>query len=63
MLPFITLFYMKIENITLAYGNKNILKDANITINPGEFVFLIGGSGSGKTSFIKMLIGDLKPKS
>lgn len=54
---------MKIENITLAYGNKNILKDANITINPGEFVFLIGGSGSGKTSFIKMLIGDLKPKS
>lgn len=53
---------MKIENITLAYGNKNILKDANITINPGEFVFLIGGSGSGKTSFIKMLIGDLKPK-
>jgi len=56
-------FSMKIENITLAYGNKNILKDANITINPGEFVFLIGGSGSGKTSFIKMLIGDLKPKS
>ncbi|MDD5377455.1 MAG: ATP-binding cassette domain-containing protein [Candidatus Gracilibacteria bacterium] len=54
---------MKIENITLAYGNKNILKDANITIDPGEFVFLIGGSGSGKTSFIKMLIGDLKPKS
>lgn len=54
---------MKIENITLAYGNKNILKDANITINPGEFVFLIGGSGSGKTSFIKMLIGDLRPKS
>lgn len=54
---------MKIENITLAYGNKNILKDANITIEPGEFVFLIGGSGSGKTSFIKMLIGDLRPKS
>ena len=54
---------MKIENITLAYGNKNILKDANITVHPGEFVFLIGSSGSGKTSFIKMLIGDLKPKS
>lgn len=63
MLPFVTPFFMKIENITLAYGNKNILKDANITINHGEFVFLIGGSGSGKTSFIKMLIGDLKPKS
>jgi cell division transport system ATP-binding protein len=54
---------MKIQNITLAYGNKNILRDANITITPGEFVFLIGGSGSGKTSFIKMLIGDLSPKN
>lgn len=54
---------MKVEHITLAYGNKNILKDTNIQIAPGEFVFLIWSSGSGKTSFIKMLIGDLKPKS
>ncbi len=54
---------MKIENMTLAYGNKNILKEANILVHPGEFIFLIGGSGSGKTSFIKMLIGDLRPKS
>lgn len=54
---------MHIENVTLGYGHKNILKDVNIKIEPGEFVFLIGWSGSGKTSFIKMLIGDLKPKT
>ena len=53
---------MKIANVTLGYTNKNILKDINITIEPGEFVFLIGGSGSGKTSFVKMLVGDLRPK-
>ncbi|MCK9272037.1 ATP-binding cassette domain-containing protein [Candidatus Gracilibacteria bacterium] len=54
---------MKIENLTIAYDNKNILKNINIEIKEREFVFLIGNSGSGKTSFIKSLIGDLKPKS
>lgn len=54
---------MRIDNVTLSYEHKNILKNLDITINPGEFVFLIGNSGSGKTSFIKSLIGDLKPKT
>ena len=54
---------MKIENLTIAYDNKNILKNINIEIKEREFVFLIGNSGSGKTSFIKSLIWDLKPKS
>jgi ABC-type sugar transport system ATPase subunit len=47
---------MKIENLTIAYDNKNILKNINIEIKEREFVFLIGNSGSGKTSFIKSLI-------
>lgn len=54
---------MKIENLTIAYDNKNILKNINIEIKEKDFVFLIGNSGSGKTSFIKSLIWDLKPKS
>ena len=54
---------MKIENLTIAYDNKNILKNINIEIKEHDFVFLIGNSGSGKTSFIKSLIWDLKPKS
>lgn len=54
---------MLIQNITLNYGPKNVLKELNVEIKPGEFVFLIGNSGSGKTSFIKMLIGDLRPKN
>lgn len=52
---------MKIDNITLAFGNKTILKNINLEIKPGEFVFLIGYSGSGKTSLIRSLIGDFKP--
>lgn len=54
---------MKIENLTLSYSNKNILKDINIEIARKDFVFLIWNSGSGKTSFIKCLIGDLQPKA
>lgn len=52
---------MKVDNISLAFKNKTILKDINIDINPGEFVFLIGYSGSGKTSLIRSLIWDFKP--
>lgn len=52
---------MKVNNVSLAFKNKVILKDVNININPGEFVFLIGYSWSGKTSLIRSLIWDFKP--
>ncbi|MCD5385282.1 ATP-binding cassette domain-containing protein [Candidatus Gracilibacteria bacterium] len=52
---------MKIDNITLSFGNKTILRNVNLEIKPGEFVFFIGYSGSGKTSLIRSLIGDFKP--
>lgn len=53
---------MKIENLTIAYSNKKILKNINIEIKPWDFVFLIWNSWSWKTSLIKTLIWDLKPK-
>lgn len=52
---------MKIDNLTLAFDNKIVLKDINIEIKQWEFVFLIGSSGSGKTSLIRSLIGDFQP--
>ncbi len=52
---------MKVSNVSLAFKNKVILKDINIDINPGDFVFLIGYSWSGKTSIIRSLIWDFKP--
>ncbi len=54
---------MKIENLTVTYGNKPVLRDISLEFGKGEFVFLIGGSGSGKTSLIKALIGEIPPKS
>ena len=54
---------MQYKNVTLSYGERTILRDISLTIEPGEFVFLIGASGSGKTSLIKSLLGAKKLKS
>ncbi len=53
---------MKIDNITLSFRNKIVLKNINLEIKPWEFIFLIGYSGSWKTSLIRSLIWDFKPE-
>ncbi len=53
---------MRINNLSLAFKNKVILRDINLEISNGDFAFLIGYSGSGKTSLIRSFIGDFQPK-
>lgn len=52
---------MKISNLTLAFGNKIVLKEINLEIESGDFVFFIGHSGSWKTTLIRSLIWDKEP--
>jgi len=52
---------MKIDNITLAFSNKVILRDIDLEIKPWEFVFFIWYSGTWKTSLIRSLIWDFEP--
>lgn len=52
---------MKIDNLTLAFWNKKVVDAINLEIKPWEFVFVIGYSGSWKTSLIRSIIWDFKP--
>lgn len=55
----IKLFMVSLNSVTISQRNKQILNDINFRVNPGEFVFLIGRTGSGKSSLIKVLYGEI----
>jgi len=53
---------VSIKNVNIYQGNNLILQDVNFTINKGEFVFLVGKTGTGKSSLLKTLYGELTLK-
>jgi len=47
-----------LENVVISHDEEPLLKDVNIRLDAGEFVYLIGKSGAGKTSLLRSLYGD-----
>ncbi len=48
---------IEVRNLTVGYGRKVILQDLNFTVRRGEVFVILGGSGCGKSSLLKNLIG------
>jgi cell division transport system ATP-binding protein len=51
-----------IRNANIYQGGNLILQDVNLTVNKGEFVYLVGKTGTGKSSLLKTLYGELSLK-
>lgn len=52
---------LQLKDLSLGYDNVPLFSDANLNIYKGERIALIGKNGTGKSSLLKLLLGDLKP--
>ncbi|WP_416884826.1 ATP-binding cassette domain-containing protein [Marinospirillum sp.] len=52
---------LRFEHLHLAYGPTPLLNDANLTLEKGERVALLGRNGAGKSSLLKLVAGDIQP--
>ena len=54
---------IEIKNMSFKYDKDYILKDINLDVFRGDFVGIIGPNGTGKSTLLKLILGQLKPHS
>ncbi|MBP1155502.1 MULTISPECIES: ATP-binding cassette domain-containing protein [unclassified Paenibacillus] len=52
-----------VTNVTLRYGKRALFEDVNIKFTPGNCYGLIGANGAGKSTFLKILSGEMEPNT
>ncbi|WP_087973705.1 ABC-F family ATP-binding cassette domain-containing protein [Oceanobacillus rekensis] len=54
---------INVNNVSLRYGDKKLFEDVNLKFTPGNCYGVIGANGAGKSTFLKVLSGDVEPQS
>lgn len=52
---------IRLQNIVKRFGKQTVLEDINLDVYPGETMVVMGGSGSGKSTTLRVMIGSIKP--
>lgn len=52
---------IELKQVNFGYGAEPVLEDINLHLHPGQFAALVGPSGAGKTSLLKLILGGLHP--
>ncbi len=52
---------LDVVNVTAGYGSDIVLRDVNFEVNDNDFIGVIGPNGGGKTTLLKLILGEIKP--
>ena len=52
---------INVSNVTLQFGSRVLFKDVNLSFSKGNCYGIIGANGAGKSTFLKILTGELEP--
>jgi len=55
--------HLSVDKVTLAYGERVVLRDLDFTVEKGKVFLLMGGSGCGKSTILRAMVGLLDPAS